>query len=566
MGSRKQLPRRWWVPAIVAALILVLQLPSLISHAIHATDPLNYNDDARPWIAPYHAYGAPDGYVNDYALQYHIDLTSIGFRCMYAWFAYIAGPLILSKALPYILLVLTIVALGLAATRLAGWPAGLAAVALCLGSEAYLDRMTGGLPRSFAFPLLAVAVALLVYGRIRWLGGLVCVGALFYPAPAMMIGITLAAVLLALPKRDRGDAAEWSWRRRLTFLTVVAGVSAVLILPTLLVTAKYGDRIKPTDVELYPEAGEGGRYQAEDRPPFKNFFVEAKGVIPLAVGGGGQAFVPPLRNAVDGESRWLILGAMLILTAIGWARLLATESGARRLVVLGVSAFIAHGIARVAAPYFYLPSRYVVYPVTVLLTVMIASGPKGLLMLAAVDGRKRLQPAVVGIFNIVVLVFLGARGSEWTGLTIRRDEVPTLCKMVAKLPPNVMVAGQPAAMNDVTYLARRQVFVSKETHQAFHVDFTLKMRERVQALMEAYYASSSEPILRLRDEFGVTHMLVDTRDYGKEVPGYFEPFNEVIQQLVSKNRRNGYELSRQFDRAAIDRSETFVLLDLNLVE
>ena len=73
----------------------------------------------------------------------------------------LADPRLLSKLLPYALLIVLIVAVGLTARRLGGSIAMWAAAAMCFASYYPLYRMTGGLPRSFAMPLLAVAACAL---------------------------------------------------------------------------------------------------------------------------------------------------------------------------------------------------------------------------------------------------------------------------------------------------------------------------------------------------------------------------------------------------------------------
>ncbi|MEE8156492.1 MAG: hypothetical protein V3T53_16170 [Phycisphaerales bacterium] len=73
------------------------------------------------------------------------------------------------------------------------------------------------------------------------------------------------------------------------------------------------------------------------------------------------------------------------------------------------------------------------------------------------------------------------------------------------------------------------------------VGYTLEMRRRMTAIICAYFASGPGPLMKLRDEFGVTHLIVDRRHYQKGANlSFFEPFDTMTHDVVSglhANRR-----------------------------
>ena len=58
----------------------------------------------------------------------------------------------------------------------------------------------------------------------------------------------------------------------------------------------------------------------------------------------------------------------------------------------------------------------------------------------------------------------------------------------------------------------------RETHQAFHRDFARRMRGRANAVIDALYAPDRSGLEQLRDNFGVSYLVVSTRDYGQTAP------------------------------------------------
>ncbi len=85
---------------------------------------------------------------------------------------------------------MTVTAVSLTAHRFGG-PAAWISAALALSGGVYLGRMAGGLPRSFAFPIVAGIILALVRGSIAGLAGLAIAGANFYPVSGAIAGLSL---------------------------------------------------------------------------------------------------------------------------------------------------------------------------------------------------------------------------------------------------------------------------------------------------------------------------------------------------------------------------------------
>lgn len=565
--------RGGWLPVALVALSLgVLYGPSLAAHAARAADPFYFHDDAPQHVVPFLRYGdVAAASRDDYAADYYLACLPIGYRGLFSLGAVLWDPIALSKVLPYAGLLAVLLGVGAAAARLGGAAAAWGAMALCLSADVYLDRMGGSTARIAAFPLLAGAVAALAAGRCVALAALVCLAGAFYPAMAVVCGLTLAIVLLLLPAGDRGTAAGWPLRRRIAVLATTAVLTAVVVLPTMLSCRQYGRLLSADDVAAYPECGPEGRYGPADRPPFvslpRGLAVQAF----RALVSSGTPFAPQLRawglpHPTDPRFVSRItpaLAVMLGVVCLGFVPAAVRDAGARRLLALLLAASLGYLASRFLAPHLYLPQRYLAYPLPILVTVAL---PVAIATIARMPWRGGDRWPLVSCtaafaLSALGLALIGGRIDPEVGL---RPHVPyRIYDVVRSLPPDALIAGWPSGLvNDLPYLGRRRALVTLETHQAFHLGYAEEMRRRMRALIDAYFATTHAPLARLRDAFGVTHLLVDTTHYGATPPPYFAPFDDWTRAAHAAARSMGAEVVRQFGTAGVFSEDRYVLLDL----
>jgi hypothetical protein len=458
------------------------------------------------------------------------------------------------------------VALGAAAWRLGGIAVAWASAALLLGSGYALERMTDASPRAWAFPLLSLVLAALVFGRPFLLAGIVVVAVLVYPPVSVCAGLCLAILLLALPARDRGAAQSWSLSKRLGVVAATAALAVLAWLPLRSSTAPYGPYIVPSSYAEYPEAGPAGRLTTlADRVPGPGWFVTFRRSVKKGIYGTGVPLLPPVHRRLGelGHGRWLVFVA---ISLAGWTLLARRRPEARRPAALAISAFAAYAVAVQVYPRLYLPERYLGYPIPVLLAVLLPAGTRALVESGTgAVSRTRRHAGRIGSAAVVALAAaLGGRSAPDAGLTVRVDPQAEIYAAVSKLPADALIGGWPrGTLDNIPYLTKRQVLLSFEVHQPYHSRYVSSMRARMEALVSAYWATSPEPIIELRDRFGVTHLLVDSNIL-EQPPRYFEPFEESVRRAVAR-AGGDYEVLRQAARAAVFRDHRHVLLDLSLV-
>lgn len=536
-------PRGRLAPLAAATALLaaaaVLEAPPWWRNVKLAFDPGAFNDDARIWVHPFFEWGDRAGASADIFTRYVRALSPVGYGSLYDVACFLRAAVPLSKALPYVLMALVLAALGAAAHRLAGRVAMPIAIAFTSGVSLFPELMIGGTPRSFAFPLVALAALALVAGRARLLGALVVSGAAFYPAGAAPIGLALAASML-LPSRDRGDAAGWSPTKRAGFVAAVLSVSAALAVPTLLATREFGSAIGPPPQEAFPEAGPGGRYDALNLPPAVPLPAAILRVARSTLLGPGGGWIPAARALAAESERGLPRPAsnpstvvmLLVLGALALLAIRRRHAPTTRLAMLLVGSCAGYVVADVAAPYLYLPERYVAYPIPVLVVLGVAALPA----VAAEGLAGRKGPIVSGLVLASLVPVFFSSIDEGAGYVVRIDTSAPVYRAIAALPPDALLAGWPnGVIENVPYVTRRRVLLSEELHQAFHAGFLLEARRRMNALIDAYWAPDPAPVERLVDDLGVTHFLLDgSIARAGAPPGYFRPFGESARAAVER--------------------------------
>ena len=88
------------------------------------------------------------------------------------------------------------------------------------------------------------------------------------------------------------------------------------------------------------------------------------------------------------------------------------------------------------------------------------------------------------------------------------------------------------------------------------------MRQRMRAIIDATLATSNEPLLRLRNEHGVTHILVYLPHLSGTRLAYFKPFDRWIAEARRASAGEPLVLQSLIDQHAVYRDDSYALIDL----
>jgi hypothetical protein len=338
----------------------------------------------------------------------------------------------------------------------------------------------------------------------------------------------------------------------------------------------YGRRLVAADIANYPEAGADGNYRPYDQLPYPLFGQESLSYYLGPLYSHGDAIAPWLNLHKNLDPVTLIAAlaaaglAVLVVVSAGLNRALQNDQRGAGIRVLGffVVCVLLHVIAWLAAPYLYIPTRYLMFSLPFIATLIF---PWSLYLLVGRIGRFKTAPRLrdctfLAIMGVYLIAFGGRGNVEFEkGLMVAQSSQP-LFAVIAALPKNSLVAGWPyGEIKNIEYATRRNAFLTAQLHQVLHVEFVETMRQRMDAVFEAYFSVDAAPLRRLRDQFGVTHLLVEAHHFNdpKRPPEYFSPWRSRIGPRLEAVRDKAYLMSQPLhQRAAVFNRNGLVLLDL----
>ena len=565
---------------LIGATLLILFFPGIQHHWKTASDSYFVPADAVQYVPSFFKYdrfeAVPTTYIKEYYLEavcppLYKSLTALGAR-----FQDVRRFQLGMMYLAYAVFVFIMARLGWV---LGGAALSFAITALTLSGWIFFGLgFLGGAPRMYAYPLVALVLYALIRDRPRLLAVLTILGASLYPIVGVVGGLCLAAWLLLKPLSSRGQVSAWSWLRRLTVLGVTGCLALMILLPLVLSSGSYGRRIVASDIETYPEAGPDGNYRAYDQLPYKLFGHETLAYYLGPLYAHGDPLVPWTnvhRGLEPGMSLFAVaLGGFLLLVFV-IAGLNCISRGNCRDAGIRVIGFFAvcaalHVIAWIAAPYLYIPARYFMFSLPFVITLLFPWGLYATLQTSPTSGFSPSRQTMVFLAAITLyLMLFGGRGNvAFSGPPLDTSE-RGLLEQISALPKDSLIAGWPVGpLRKVEYITRRNVFLTGDLHQVLHLDFLQKMRKRMDAIFDAYLSTEAAPLIRLRDEFGVTHLVIESRNFTEptHAPEYFSPWRSRIQPRLREIQGQEYLLNKRFhEKAAVFESDGLFLMDLSKI-
>jgi hypothetical protein len=549
-------------PWLLIGLCAYWFVPTWVLHIRRTLDPFAFNDDARILIWPFFSEHDAALFPGDPFAEYFRAGLPVGYAALYRWFGVCGWATAASEVLQYVSVAVAAGLLADAARRLAGNTAAVIAIVLALGSDPLFDRAGGGLPRAFAYPLVAAGIWALVTARPKLLAWLTVLGAAFYPVVAALLGLCLFFFLVGATwatarvghsaTSGRASTSIATLRSHAVLLAVTLAAVVLLLIPVTLRLRPFGDAITPAMLAQFPEAAAGGRLTPDQHAPFESFgVVLGRHTMAVLVGSGEPLFGRMLTwlRATD-QSKPFLVGGYL---AVALLRLLLAgrqRSELWRPFILLLAAAVGHALACRFAPQLFLPERYAQYGVP---PVVILATAVGFGLTAREAPRRGRMLLLQGVAVLALLVTLGGRGTSWVGIEVY---VPPsergIYAAFSRLPVNAVIAGWPAGpVENIPYLSKRRVLTNFQVEMPFHARFTLESRRRLDAFFQASFATSPEPIQRLCSEFQVTHFLVDsTQPSATKVPDYYAPHRARIEQLHAQTGGSGLLLTALAARAS----------------
>jgi len=108
---------------------------------------------------------------------------------------------------------------------------------------------------------------------------------------------------------------------------------------------------------------------------------------------------------------------------------------------------------------------------------------------------------------------------------------------VRTLPKDSLLAGHPMLMDAVHTFGLHNVLASRKLAHPWSLGYWARYEPRLRASLDGLYAKDPRTLVELREQYGVTHLIVDKRQledaFIQDVP-LFAPYNDYIRKLAAR--------------------------------
>ncbi len=500
-----------------------------------------FSDDATQHVYWLYRYADSSLFPGDLTIEYFgsLSVAPWGYRALYAVLSPLGDALLVAKIVSGVLLMLSAYMawlLGKALNTAKPAITGLLTVAVTLALLPAVDLLPAmGFQRTFALPITLLCIWALVAYRYFWVGISWILASLVYPVIVPVLGLTAGLVFLMDIWRDRRMPPHWLWN----------GAAGVVTIAVVLLTRDVPQGIGPmvtfAQAQVMPEFGANGR---------QSLF-----------GNGFSAYWFGHHRTGLGWSPRLIL-------LLGVTTVIVVLSGNRRLIPRAVWTVAGVGVtlwfaARLTLFDLYLPNRHSRWSLAAYAVVMIAVATYGLaakLFGPSSDTSRRWHwVALCASFvaPVVVSLALYPSASRAWHQTVDHD-LEGAYQYIKTLPKDTLVASHPTLADPVPLRTRRSVLASTETWISFQLGYNAQLTPRLEASLQAAYATTWEAFDRALSAYGVDAFLVTPELW--RTTDYSPPFDELVRKLVLEGKQRGFALDNPpADRVLYRSGDVYVL-------
>ncbi len=492
------------------------------------------NDDVRQQIYWMQAWQDPGLFQGHYLTEYARQYVPWGVQVIYWLASHYINPVQFSKILTAILFIATAGLLFILAAGLVDELTGILAVCIFYHFGFFLGAISGGLSRSFVFPLLILYLIFLSRGKTRSAGLVLMVQALFNPYLFVLCLLTHGLFLARNHIFRQEAAAPLPTFGRITQMHGIGNPGFLLsqyfppVLGMILLFAKYkifqdsrfGSMVSNAEMIGHIEYTVAGRYEMIPVPSL--FFECIRPFIQdLPLG------LPSIAAAAAG------LGIFVIVIIFGWnGQDMITEI--RKLKIFAYLIIASAGLyvsARIFLLKLFIPSRYLEYSLTVFYCLLAA-----VLLRSAVDA---IRPGKYRVILIVLLILLGACRLKGVAIHDYSGQQAALYQFFQSTSRDANIAGHPYLMDNILTFSQRKVLVSYELSHPWYGKYWSIIKPMTYDFFNAYYSENPNEIRGFCRKYAINYFVVRESDFVKksvlEPPAYFEPFGRHIGRLLGEN-------------------------------
>ena len=421
---------------------------------------------------------------------------------------------------------------------------------LVTAQPVYFYQTNSATPHAFAFPLLMWGLVCLSYGRQYSLALLTVLASLLYAPVSIMLGLSLAWMVLASAIRSK---LEKRTLLRVALLVGLPGAIAfIALLAQLAPLDGYGARLGPNEMtDVYPENGLDGRLHISATSPLTYIFELAHSQF---------------RQSLAVQPVLLLMVIYLSFGLYGIHFLITKVELKNAVVAFAIPNALFFIFVYIFKP--YISYRFLLYP---LFTLMPACFVAGVLAFSYSRLKNPLSQTLFIFISIgIFFVAFHSRDAERTGFRLQLSKAGNeLMEFVGELPETAVLAVWPYELQTglIPYVGKRTLFITGKAHTTAYENHILEMRQRTYDLINAYLATDSTALSLLRCRWKVDFLVVDKFHFTSagSHPEYFAPFSNAITEIFDKTNVQDMYLYNLPDEGVIFESGNFYVIDLLMI-
>ncbi|MDZ4786360.1 MAG: SseB family protein [bacterium] len=482
-------------------------------------------DDAMQQVYPFHEVAYPGLFKDDlptdvmkgYLAPLHYGLSWI--------LTYLLGDVILmSHTVMLIQILTTVVFIFLAVKNRSSFAAGLIAASWFLHTRPVVQRMTGGLPRGWAAPLLSAFIYFLLSGNHIAILITIFLGCLLHP-PATLIASLSYGLFLSwkfLFTKDRHI-----FRKHLLLFLCACPIYAILTFFVISRPDSIGQMVDFQTASSMPEfQWPTGRfpflplpsipYELE-RYAFQPFFSRLYEPLPWI-----KEALPYFISTIF---------AVLIITGIKAKRSLIPIE----LAFFLIATVITYLSARAFAFKLYVPNRHLQFPLSIFIITALSIG---LWNIFTKLGKQKPLYGYLGILPVLFVVYLGSNNGliGTANFNYHANRKGTVFQWVKNnLPLDALIAGHPTHINGLPLFGARRAYATTEIAHPFYPKYYAEIKRRLTLSLNAHYAKSLNQLVEILEPEGVQYFIFAKNKFNSSAlknETFFTPLDALIKELT----------------------------------
>jgi hypothetical protein len=474
-------------------------------------------EDERVFVSFLQQFLDPELLPNDWGAAYFRAVTPMGYQALFGLMAQIGiEPILFSKLILLFIPLVGSAYLYFVCLEILPVPIAAFMAVVMFNQNVWMNSLFSSTPRGFIYALFPAFIYYVLRRSLLPCLLVILLQGLLYP-PYLFI---FAGILVLRCVQWQGGKPSLSQdKHELWWCGLGVGLAIVVMVPYALSSSEFGPVVTLAQAKVMPE------FQAKGRVPFFTTNPEQFYLWGWHSGLFAAGLLKPPK---------LVLAAFLLPVLLRLPdRFPLAQRVQPAIAVLPqilVASFGMFMVAHVLLLRFYLPNRYTIH--TLRIVLVIAAAIALMILIDAVlrwsrSGSRAIWKRVLalgfafGIGGAVLLlpVYLNARAFGFPRTPYLQAREVSLYEFLRQQPKDSLTASLSSEADNLPTFAQRPILVGFEYANPYHLRYHDEIKRRVFDLARAQYSPDLDLLQRFVRQYGVDYWLVDAKAFQ---PIYFQ--------------------------------------------